>query len=267
MLGQGGQGAVYLGSYDGNKVTVLARRSRKIWGGEEEKEGGDREGKEEGGGGAGSRARKEGRIEGGRRRKEEEGGRRRIEWSSRCEWANGDVQVAGKEMLEGPTPQVLEDLKNEVELLMQLNHPNCHFLLGAKVHSDSEGFPLLLTELHSHLHRHPRIPPTSDLVKSQVCDEGSVFDLYAKKKLFFPEQTAVRLPLGSCPLKLLHTSGGSGHKQPHSLRCSWHSAVDGPGGEKLGITPFRARAVSKMSISPSQIVAIVMFGQQSVYDK
>ena len=82
MLGQGGQGAVYLGSYEETKVVMMMMKTTRL---------------------------RRGRMERSTRRMKKGEGNDREE------------QVAGKEMLEGPTPQVLEDLKNEVGMLFLMS--------------------------------------------------------------------------------------------------------------------------------------------------
>eukprot|EP00282_Hemiselmis_andersenii_P007834 CAMPEP_0114135026 /NCGR_PEP_ID=MMETSP0043_2-20121206/14484_1 /TAXON_ID=464988 /ORGANISM="Hemiselmis andersenii, Strain CCMP644" /LENGTH=698 /DNA_ID=CAMNT_0001228731 /DNA_START=32 /DNA_END=2128 /DNA_ORIENTATION=- len=104
-------------------------------------------------------------------------------------------KVAGKVMFGKVTKEVMEDLENEVELFMKLDHPNCHYMLGAKLVADAEG-PLLLTE---------------------VCDEGSLFDLYAKKQKKFDPDTALRIAK-ECAMGLEHLhSIGYMHRDVKSL--------------------------------------------------
>eukprot|EP00961_Rhodomonas_salina_P285145 3853064-Rhodomonas_salina.1 len=59
----------------------------------------------------------------------------------------GVRQVAAKEMHGQVTQPILDDLRNEVELLTQIDHPNCHYMLGCKLMPDGQGGPLLLTEV------------------------------------------------------------------------------------------------------------------------
>jgi len=98
MLGQGGQGAVYLGSYDG-------------------------------------------------------------------------VSCGGKQLLANPSQELVDETLYEVDFFMKLDHPNCHYLLGAKTSLENGGI-LLLTEL---------------------CDKGSLYDFYAKQGQRFDAQTSHRL--------------------------------------------------------------------------
>ena len=56
---------------------------------------------------------------------------------------------------ENPGEDALLDLENEVRVMQALNHPNCHFLYGAKTTLE-DGGPMILTE---------------------VCDEGSLFEV------------------------------------------------------------------------------------------
>lgn len=97
-----------------------------------------------------------------------------------------DREVAGKTMLGKMTPQLQKELETEVRLMLLVHHPNCHFLIGAKT-TPEDGGPLLLTE---------------------VCHEGSLFDVYAKKRKVFDQATAHRLSK-ECALGLecLHKLG------------------------------------------------------------
>ena len=104
--------------------------------------------------------------------------------------------VAGKEMFGECTKEILDDLDNEVRVLRKVDHPNCHFLIGAKLRPDAEGGPLLLTE---------------------ICEEGSLFDIYAKKRMKFDPPTAYRIAHG-CAAGLEHLHGiGYMHRDIKSL--------------------------------------------------
>mmetsp|Transcript_53909 Transcript_53909/g.109921 ORF Transcript_53909/g.109921 Transcript_53909/m.109921 type:complete len:705 (-) Transcript_53909:236-2350(-) len=105
-------------------------------------------------------------------------------------------KVAGKEMFGQPTKEILEDLINEVTLLQKLDHPSCHYLIGAKIEVDHIGGPLLLTE---------------------ICEEGSLFDLYAKKQMKFDPPTSWRIAK-ECALGFEHIhSLGFMHRDIKSL--------------------------------------------------
>mmetsp|Transcript_47753 Transcript_47753/g.113644 ORF Transcript_47753/g.113644 Transcript_47753/m.113644 type:complete len:722 (+) Transcript_47753:178-2343(+) len=104
--------------------------------------------------------------------------------------------VAGKEMFGKCTKEILDDLQNEVTVLTKMDHPNCHFLIGAKLLPDADGGPLLLTE---------------------ICEEGSFFDLYAKKRLKFDAPTSYRIAHG-CAAGMEHLHGiGYMHRDIKSL--------------------------------------------------
>lgn len=106
-----------------------------------------------------------------------------------------DQQVAGKIMFGKVSKEILDDLDNEVQLFKKLDHPNCHYMLGVKMTADSDG-PLLLTE---------------------VCEEGSLFDLYAKKQKKFDQETALRIAK-ECAMGLGHLhSIGYMHRDVKSL--------------------------------------------------
>ncbi len=53
---------------------------------------------------------------------------------------------AGKVMLGNTDAKRLAELEREANLLKQLNHPNCHYFIGAKTTED-DGGPLVLTEV------------------------------------------------------------------------------------------------------------------------
>lgn len=102
-------------------------------------------------------------------------------------------------MFGQPTKEILEDLMNKVNLLNKLDHPFCHYLVGSKIEVDANGGPLLLTE---------------------ICEEGSLFDLYAKKQMKFDVKTAWRIAK-ECALGLEHIhSLGFMHRDLKSLVCS-----------------------------------------------
>jgi serine/threonine protein kinase len=67
--------------------------------------------------------------------------------------------------------QVAKELEEEAALCLKLDHPNCLYLLGYKSTADCGG-PLQLWEL---------------------CENGSIYDLYAKKNMRFDMSTALRL--------------------------------------------------------------------------
>eukprot|EP00286_Rhodomonas_abbreviata_P020854 CAMPEP_0181297642 /NCGR_PEP_ID=MMETSP1101-20121128/5351_1 /TAXON_ID=46948 /ORGANISM="Rhodomonas abbreviata, Strain Caron Lab Isolate" /LENGTH=705 /DNA_ID=CAMNT_0023402597 /DNA_START=27 /DNA_END=2144 /DNA_ORIENTATION=- len=79
--------------------------------------------------------------------------------------------VAGKTLLSNPSQELVDETMEEVNFFIQLDHPNCHYLLGAKTTLDNGGI-MLLTE---------------------VCESGSLFDLYGKQGRKFDMQTAHRL--------------------------------------------------------------------------
>ncbi len=82
--------------------------------------------------------------------------------------------------------QVVKDLESECSLFLKLDHPNCHYLLGYKVTLD-EGGPFQLTEL---------------------CERGSVYDVYAQRGMKFDQPTAWRMARESAlGLDVLHSMG------------------------------------------------------------
>lgn len=84
----------------------------------------------------------------------------------------------------------------QVTLLQKLDHPYCHYLVGAKIEVDANGGPLLLTE---------------------ICEEGSLFDLYAKKQMKFDPPTSWRIAK-ECALGLEHIHNlGFMHRDLKSL--------------------------------------------------
>ncbi len=82
--------------------------------------------------------------------------------------------------------QVVKDLEKEVQLCMMLDHPNCIYLLGHKSTLDNGG-PLQLWEL---------------------CENGSIYDVYLKRGMIFDQLTAWRLSRESAAgLGALHQMG------------------------------------------------------------
>ncbi len=69
------------------------------------------------------------------------------------------------------TKNKTQEILDEVKFFMKLDHPNCHYLLGAKTTLDNGGI-LELTE---------------------VCENGSLFDLYCQKGTRFSAPTAWRI--------------------------------------------------------------------------
>jgi serine/threonine protein kinase len=67
------------------------------------------------------------------------------------------LPCVGKTFKGVPSPLLVRDLQKEVALFELLDHPNCHYMLGAKVSLENGGL-LLLTE---------------------VCENGSIFDMYS----------------------------------------------------------------------------------------
>ena len=86
-------------------------------------------------------------------------------------YAGVDFKVAGKTFLGAPDANLVKETLEEVAFFMQLDHPNCHYMLGSKTTLDDGGI-MLLTE---------------------VCDMGSIFDLYSKEGKVFDPATAWRL--------------------------------------------------------------------------
>mmetsp|Transcript_8200 Transcript_8200/g.27551 ORF Transcript_8200/g.27551 Transcript_8200/m.27551 type:complete len:590 (+) Transcript_8200:528-2297(+) len=94
--------------------------------------------------------------------------------------------VAAKTMLGNPDAHLLADTLREVDFFLKLDHPNCHFLLGAKTTLENGGI-MLLTE---------------------ICESGSLFDCYSTKRLRFDRCTAWRISK-ECALgfKVIHDMG------------------------------------------------------------
>jgi len=80
-------------------------------------------------------------------------------------------KCAGKTLLGSPDANTVKETLDEVNFFMKLDHPNCHYLLGAKTTLDNGGI-MLLTE---------------------ICDHGSLFDFYSKHGKRFDMRTAWRL--------------------------------------------------------------------------
>mmetsp|Transcript_63233 Transcript_63233/g.144825 ORF Transcript_63233/g.144825 Transcript_63233/m.144825 type:complete len:720 (-) Transcript_63233:37-2196(-) len=80
-------------------------------------------------------------------------------------------RCAGKTLLGVPTDDTVKETVDEVNFFLKLDHPNCHYLLGAKTTLDNGGI-MLLTE---------------------ICEKGSIFDFYGKGGKRFDMQTAWRL--------------------------------------------------------------------------
>ena len=71
--------------------------------------------------------------------------------------------MAGKTLLASADDALVEETKEEVQFFIKLDHPNCHYLLGAKTTLDNRGI-MWLTEVWL----------------TEVCDNGSLFDSYSK---------------------------------------------------------------------------------------
>lgn len=80
------------------------------------------------------------------------------------------ISVAGKTLLQA-SPESIEETMNEVNFFLKLDHPNCHYLLGSKTTMEKGGI-MLLTE---------------------VCESGSLFDIYGKAGRKFDTATAHRI--------------------------------------------------------------------------
>jgi len=81
------------------------------------------------------------------------------------------VIVAGKTMLGTPDEDTVREVLDEVDFFLKLDHPNCHYLLGAKTDLANGGI-LLLTE---------------------ICEQGSIYDFYGKYQKRFDMPTAWRI--------------------------------------------------------------------------
>ena len=66
-----------------------------------------------------------------------------------------EVTCAGKRFTGKPGAELLEETLNEAAFFLRLDHPYCHYLIGAKTTLENGGL-MFLTE---------------------VCDGGSVFDV------------------------------------------------------------------------------------------
>ena len=80
------------------------------------------------------------------------------------------VKCAGKTFTGEPDQVLVDEVKTELEFFRKLDHPNCHYLLGAKDTLDQGGI----------------------LVLTEVCDKGSLFDLYYKNHVKIDQATALR---------------------------------------------------------------------------
>lgn len=81
------------------------------------------------------------------------------------------IKVAGKTLLACADESMVQETQEEVRFFLKLDHPNCHYLLGAKTTLENGGI-MLLTE---------------------VCDNGSLFDCYSKSGVKFDNPTAWRI--------------------------------------------------------------------------
>mmetsp|Transcript_21421 Transcript_21421/g.49699 ORF Transcript_21421/g.49699 Transcript_21421/m.49699 type:complete len:714 (-) Transcript_21421:279-2420(-) len=78
---------------------------------------------------------------------------------------------AGKTFLGNPDENLVKETLDEVKFFMQLDHPNCHYLLGSKTTLDSGGI----------------------LVLTEICENGSLFDMYCTKSIRFDQGTSWRI--------------------------------------------------------------------------
>ena len=107
----------------------------------------------------------------------------------------GFGRCAGKTLFGDPGPDLIEETRNEVDFFTRLDHPNCHYLLGAKLSLDNGGI-MLLTE---------------------ICELGSIYDFYGKAGKKFCRSTAWRLGK-ECALGLLEVHNmGFMHRDIKSL--------------------------------------------------
>jgi len=105
------------------------------------------------------------------------------------------IKVAGKTFLSPPGPEQMKEVLEELKFFTQLDHPNCNYLVGAKTTLEDGGI-MLLTE---------------------VCDNGSIFDLYSKKNATFKISTATRFAR-ECAVGYQHIHGmGYMHRDIKSL--------------------------------------------------
>jgi hypothetical protein len=81
------------------------------------------------------------------------------------------IVCAGKTFTGKPDQNLVNEVKHEVAFFEKLDHPNCHYLLGAKTTLDNGGV-ITLTE---------------------VCEKGSFFDLYCTQKVVFDLPTSWRI--------------------------------------------------------------------------
>ena len=96
------------------------------------------------------------------------------------------AKVAGKTLLADADDSLVKETQEEVRFFLKLDHPNCHYLLGAKTTLEDGGI-LLLTE---------------------VCDHGSLFDCYSKEGKTFDLPTSWRIAKECATgLKVIHELG------------------------------------------------------------
>ncbi|EKX44625.1 hypothetical protein GUITHDRAFT_71999 [Guillardia theta CCMP2712] len=81
------------------------------------------------------------------------------------------MSCAGKTLIGAPDAGTVQETIDEVDFFLKLDHPNCHYLLGAKTTLEDGGI-LILTEL---------------------CDLGSIYDFYSKGRKKFDTATSLRL--------------------------------------------------------------------------
>ena len=103
----------------------------------------------------------------------------------------------GKTFFAKPDDNLVREMENEVRFFLAIDHPNCHYMLGAKTTLDNGGI-LMLTEL---------------------CDNGSLFDLYTKSRITFDRMTQLRVirecAAGKCIAQEPATTQSEGEYRKH----------------------------------------------------
>ena len=114
------------------------------------------------------------------------------------------MSCAGKTLIGAPDAGTVQETIDEVDFFLKLDHPNCHYLLGAKTTLEDGGI-LILTEL---------------------CDLGSIYDFYSKGRKKFDTATSLRLAEECATgFEVIHSLGYM-HRDIKSLyvRCALFSS-------------------------------------------
>eukprot|EP00960_Hanusia_phi_P049504 759579-Hanusia_phi.AAC.3 len=155
------------------------------------------------------------------------------------------VLCAGKTLIGDIDENAVRETKAEVDFFMRLDHPNCHYLLGAKTSIENGGI-LLLTEL---------------------CELGSVYDFYGKSRKAFDAPTALRLAHEcSTGFSVIHQMGFM-HRDIKSLNVFLTSEFIAKVADFGMCTnaPFASEACGTPQWMAPEVIANVL-GKATMYD-